>query len=192
MANTMKTGDAASKARDTAGTAKDAAMERASGVAGEARSEVGEVARDAREHASELTRQSKDQLRRQAMEQTERLSGSLRQASDQLRAMGQGRGAPSGVVSDLTNQLADVTGGMAGRLESGGLDGAIADVKRFARNRPAVFLAAAAGPSTPAPSSTPRRNRCRTAERRRSPVRRRVASCPLRVAPPPPIPRRRP
>jgi hypothetical protein len=79
------------------------------------------------------------------MEQTERLSGSLRQASDQLRAMGQGRGAPSGVVSDLTNQLADVTGGMAGRLESGGLDGAIADVKRFARNRPAVFLAAAAG-----------------------------------------------
>jgi hypothetical protein len=123
----------------------DTVKDSASTVAGAAGEEARAVARDAGAHAREVVGETKEQLRRQASEQTDRLSTSLRQMSDQIRGMGEGRAAPSGMVSDLTRQLADVTGNVAGRLESGGLDGALDEVKRFARRRPGVFLMAAAG-----------------------------------------------
>jgi len=49
------------------------------------------------------------------------------------------------MVSDLTQQLASKADASARRLQDGGLDGLVADLKRFARNRPGLFLAASMG-----------------------------------------------
>jgi hypothetical protein len=64
---------------------------------------------------------------------------------DQLRAMSRGEASPDSRVTSMTSQLADTVSNAAGRLSDGGLDGAIADVKRFARNRPGMFLLGALG-----------------------------------------------
>jgi hypothetical protein len=45
----------------------------------------------------------------------------------------------------LTSQLADTVSGAASRIGDGGYQGAIDDVKRFARNRPGMFLLGALG-----------------------------------------------
>jgi hypothetical protein len=140
MANTMETSQP-----QTTASGVDRAKEGAKSVADSARQEATGVARDAGAHARELVGQTKEQLRQQAADQTDRLSSSLRDISGQLRAMGEGSGAPSGMVSDLTHQLTQATGNLADRLDQGGIDGALADVKRFARNRPGLFLAAAVG-----------------------------------------------
>jgi hypothetical protein len=140
MANTMQT-----TPTEQSGQGVDKVKDRAANVASTAGEEARAVARDATSHAREVVGETRQQLRRQADDQTQRLTGSLRQVSDQIRGMGEGRAAPSGMVADLTRQLADMTGSVASRLESGGLDSALDDVKRFARNRPALFLAAAAG-----------------------------------------------
>src|SRR5690606_32119711 len=102
-------------------------------------------AQDAAEHARRLVGETRSQLRTQAAEQTDRLSGTLRDVSDQLRSMADGTGAAPGLVTDVTSDLASRTSSLASRLDEGGLDAAIDDVKRFARNRPVLFLAAAAG-----------------------------------------------
>jgi hypothetical protein len=100
---------------------------------------------DAAAHARQLVDETRGQLRTQASEQTDRLTGTLRDIAGQLRSMAEGKGATTGVVGDVTSQLASTAQRAAGRLDEGGLDAMMADVKRFARNRPGVFIAAAVG-----------------------------------------------
>jgi hypothetical protein len=143
MANTMQSDvqPQGGGAADVASTAKDRAVE-VSGVAGE---EARAVAQDAAAHARKLVDETRGQLRTQAADQTERLSGTLREVADQLRSMVDGRGAGPGMVTDVASQLASTAQRTASRLDEGGLDEIVADVKRFARNRPGVFIAAAVG-----------------------------------------------
>jgi hypothetical protein len=143
MTDTMR--DASSGAADTARAVGTTAKERGSDVATTTSQEAKAVAEDAREQARRLVDQSRDQLRAQASDQTTRLAGSLRDIGDQLHDMARGEAAPEGFVSDLTNQLAATAHRTSARLEVGGFDGAISDVKRFARNRPGVFLLGALG-----------------------------------------------
>jgi hypothetical protein len=143
MANTTDS----SLDQPTAGDAVATVREDAASVASAAGHEARGVARDTGVHVREVAGETREQLRRQASEQTERLARALREASEQLRNMGEGRAAPSGMVSDMALQLSTAAGTMAGRLDGGGLDTALHDVRRFARNRPAMFLlgATAAG-----------------------------------------------
>ena len=141
MTNTMQSGAQGGAAKDVATTAKDQATEVAASAADEAKA----VAQDAAAHARRLVGETRGQLRTQASEQTDRLTQTLKDMSEQLRSMADGRGPASGMVGDLTSQLASTTSNLATRLDEGGLDAALGDVKRFARNRPVLFLAAAAG-----------------------------------------------
>jgi ElaB/YqjD/DUF883 family membrane-anchored ribosome-binding protein len=143
MANMMRTdavpnGGATS---EVASSAKEGAVEVAATAGEEARA----VARDAAAHARSVLDDTRGQLRTQATEQTDRLTATLRDVAEQLRAMVDGRGAPSGMVGDLASQLAGTANRAATRLDQGGFDAAVGDVKRFARNRPGAFLAFAAG-----------------------------------------------
>jgi hypothetical protein len=143
MANTMQSDvqPTGSGAAEVASTAK----ERATEVTGAAGSEAKAVAQDAAAHARQLVDETRGQLRTQASEQTDRLTGTLRDIADQLRSMAEGRGATAGVVGDVTGQLASTAQRAASRLDEGGLDAMMADVKRFARNRPGTFIVAAVG-----------------------------------------------
>lgn len=141
MTNTMQSGTASGGAADAATTAKDQATEVAATAADEAKA----VAQDAATHARRLVGETREQLRTQASDQTERLTQTLKDVSQQLRSLADGNGAAPGMVGDLTAQLASTTNRLASRLDEGGLDAALGDVKRFARNRPVLFLAAAAG-----------------------------------------------
>jgi hypothetical protein len=138
---TQQPGGAAEAATEVASTAK----ENAASVATTAGQEAKTVARDAATHARELVDETRSQLRSQAQDQTQRLTTTLRDVAEQLRSMVEGRAPASGVVGDVTSQLADKASHFATRLDQGGFDNAMADVKRFARNRPGTFLAVAAG-----------------------------------------------
>jgi len=141
MANTLQTDlvQGSGGTAEAVSTAKDKAVE----VAGTAGEEAKAVARDAADHARSLLGETRDQLRSQASEQTERLSGTLRDVAEQLRAMVEGRAVAPGMVSDLASQFASTASRTASRLDDGGIDAALGDAKRFARNRPGTFLAVA-------------------------------------------------
>ena len=59
--------------------------------------------------------------------------------------MSRGEAQPDSQVASLTSQLADTVSNAASRIGDGGYQGAIDDVKRFARNRPGIFLLGALG-----------------------------------------------
>ena len=142
MTNTMQSDiESGGSAADLASTATDRAAD-VRDVAGE---QAKAVAQDAAAHAQRLVHETSQQLRTQASAQTDRLTETLREVAEQLRSMTDGRGTPPGFVTDLTHQLAATASRAAARLEAGGLDSLVDDTKRFARNRPAVFVAAAAG-----------------------------------------------
>jgi hypothetical protein len=65
--------------------------------------------------------------------------------SEQLGSMARGEGPREGPVNDITRQLAGTVDRAATRLDEGGLDGALDDVKRFARQRPGLFILGAIG-----------------------------------------------
>lgn len=143
MTDTMQgqSGAAAEAARTVGTTAK----ERASEVSSTASEEARAVAGDAKEQAREVIHRSRDELRTQASLQTDRLATTLRDVGDQLRAMSRGETQPNSQVASLTAQLADGVSNTAGRLSDGGYEGALDSVKRFARNRPGMFLLGALG-----------------------------------------------
>jgi hypothetical protein len=139
---TTTTKDAAA---DAAGDVATSAKDRAASVASTSTEEAKHVAQDAMSHARDVMGQSRDELRRHADEQARALGGTLTQMGDQLRAMGQGQAPPPGPLADVTSQLASAASRYGDRLSNGGFDQTIDDVKRFARRRPMVFLAAAVG-----------------------------------------------
>lgn len=133
--------EAAAKASQVASSAVDDARS----VAGEAKGEVLAVAGEAKDKVRDLTADARQQLRRQAEEQAGRAAGAMRELSDQLSTMA--GAADGGLVPDLARQASSSIDGLARRLDDGGLDALVADVKRYARNKPGTFLlgAAAAG-----------------------------------------------
>ena len=111
----------------------------------EARHEAGQVARDAKREAQRTVAQTRQQLEHRADEQARNMAGSLRDVGRQLQSMAAGTSSGTGMVNDVVRQIADGVEGAARRLDDGGLQAAMTDLRRFARNRPAVFLAGAVG-----------------------------------------------
>ncbi|HEX7095774.1 MAG TPA: hypothetical protein VF183_07810 [Acidimicrobiales bacterium] len=143
MGETMH--QARQEAGEVARTMSSTGKERAGELASTAGEQAETVARDASEQAREVLGKSRAQLHAQASDQTARLASTLRDVGDQIRSMTRGEQAPDGAVTNVAGQIADTVSRTASRLDEGGIDGALDDVKRFARNHPVMFLAGALG-----------------------------------------------
>jgi hypothetical protein len=135
-------GDTArSEASNVAATAAGGARE----VAGEAGVQARVVAGEAKQQLERLVSQGRGELREQAEQRAAQAAGQLRTWSEQVGALLAGR--PEG-AGPLVGYAGDVQGQLrrwAARLEQAGPEGVVDDVTRFARRRPGVFLAGAAG-----------------------------------------------
>jgi hypothetical protein len=129
------------KATDVATTARNEAR----GVAGDARSEASAVVSEAGTQVRALADEARVALRQQAYDGTTRAAGAVDQLAGRLRALADGNPEQAGELQRYARDLGDRLGGMAGRMQQRGVDGLVDDVQRFARRRPALFLAAAAG-----------------------------------------------
>ena len=119
-------------------------VEKAGEVGSMASDAARNVAQDARDHARQMALESRESLRSEASNQAARLALTLRDIGGQLRSMAAAQPG-GGVAVDIGRQLADTATRAADKLESGGVDATLADLKRFARRRPGLFLMGAMG-----------------------------------------------
>jgi hypothetical protein len=142
---TAKASEKAGAAKDKAMRVEDAAEGHARNVANAATGHAGEVLSDAKQQAGNLAQEGLHQVRQQADAQTDRAASYLQDMSEQLRKMGRGEGTPAGPLASVVEEGARRAEDLATRLRTGGLDLAVRDVQRFARQRPGMFLATAFG-----------------------------------------------
>jgi len=136
--NGDKNGDSA--ARQVAATAGQGTEE----VVEEVRSQTANVLGDVTSQARDVVHEARSEMRHQAGQQTERITQGLRTLAGQVEALRNGNPDEAGPVVDYVRQAGDKIQALAGRMESGGLDGIADDVRRFARRRPGTFLVGAA------------------------------------------------
>ena len=133
----------------------DAAKEQASAVgqgAAQAGAQVASVAKDqaqnvvaeAGSQAKDLLGQARSELTEQAGAQQKRLTETLRSLGDELESMGHHSQEP-GMATDLVKQASGRAHDAASWLESREPGSLISELQSFARQRPAAFLALAAG-----------------------------------------------
>lgn len=138
---TRVTGDASAQASKVASTATTAAKD----AVGEATTQAKVVAGEAKRQIGSVADQTRHELRRQADDRTRQAAGGLRSLADQVSALTSGRPEQAGRLPSLLEELNWRASSLADRLEQGGPQVAMNDVSRFARRRPALFLAIAAG-----------------------------------------------
>jgi cell division septum initiation protein DivIVA len=109
-----------------------------------AKEEASKVTDEARRQVRDLTGQTRDELTSQARQQKDRAVGGLRALSEELQSMS-GSSEQSGMAGDLAQEAARRTGDFAGWLDSREPGELIDEVRTFARQRPGLFLALAAG-----------------------------------------------
>lgn len=140
--STLATGDAGTGSKTGSGTA-DVVQEHAGATVGAAKQEVGEIARSAKDHARSMLDRTTDEMRTQGRQQTDRLATTLDQASDELRRMADASDESS-TLGGLVRSLSDSAHRAATRLEHGGPDVVLDDLRRMGREHPVRFLAIAA------------------------------------------------
>ena len=156
MSDTVTTGSTASgaqeRASEVAGAAKEqaasvasTATEQATQVASAAGEQAKAVASDAKEQARQLVDNGRQQLSATATEQSQRAASSLRELGTQLQKMVSGEGPAEGPAVDIARQAAERVQRLADSLENRRPEELLNDVKRFARQRPGVFVLGALG-----------------------------------------------
>ncbi|CAN5554587.1 hypothetical protein BH10ACT9_BH10ACT9_46050 [soil metagenome] len=128
------------QAGDVATTARDAGKHVA-GVAGE---QAGQVASEATHQVKQLVSQTRSELTEQAAAQQQRVASGLRALSKELSEMAQAS-EHAGMATELVQQVGDRTETVASWLQNREPGHVVDEVTRFARQRPGVFLALAAG-----------------------------------------------
>jgi hypothetical protein len=143
VADETITDDRTTKERAThvATTARDEAR----GVADDMREEAAAVVSEAGTQARAMADEARHALQQQASDGTARAAGAVDQLAGRLRALADGNTEQAGDLQGYVRDLGDRLGGVAGRMQERGLDGLVDDVQSFARRRPGLFLAAAAG-----------------------------------------------
>lgn len=129
---------AASTAADQAQQVAGTAQEEIGKVAGEARAQTQDLLGEARGHASDLVGE-------QANVQRDRLVSTLSGLSSDLRAMvdgADGQGG-SGLAGTVAREVADRAQALEQHLDGRDPGALLDDVRRFARQRPGLFLAGA-------------------------------------------------
>ena len=141
---TMTTEEASSGSSDsTASKAAGVAQEHAGAAVDAAKQEAAQVARNAQEHARSVLDSATDELRTKGREQTDRLSSSLGGASQELRRMAEA-GEGDSTITGVVRSLADSAERAARRLDEGGPEGVLDELRRMGRQHPMRFLAVAA------------------------------------------------
>ena len=130
--------------KEQASNLKEGAAEAGQHVAGVAKQETKRVASEAGSQARGLMYTVRDEVQAQASTQQSRVAEGIRGVSSQLSGLSQGQPA-SGVVGDLVEQARQRTESIAAWLEHREPADILDEVKRFARQRPGVFIAIAAG-----------------------------------------------
>lgn len=136
-------GGSSSSTKETAQEALGSASEHASSVAETAKDEATKVASEAKEKATDLLADVKTQVDEQSRTQLKGLATKLGELADELDSMVSGSDA-SGTVTGVAQQLADKTHQLSAHLDSREPMDLVEDVRRFARRRPAAFLAGTA------------------------------------------------
>lgn len=147
--------NASMSAEDGSASKKEAVKDEAAGVAGQAagaandvartaKAEAAHVASAAKSSASDLLSQVKSDLSFQAGNQQQKAAEGIRTLSSQLQTMAQAPEQP-GMASDLFRQAANHASSVASWVENREPADLLAEVQRFARNRPGTFLLIAAG-----------------------------------------------
>ncbi|MET0713595.1 MAG: hypothetical protein ABWY57_01665 [Mycetocola sp.] len=113
-------------------------------IAGTAADEAANVKNEVGYQAKNLVGQVRTQVTGQVSTQKDRAADGIRTVSDQLRSMADSS-ETDGMASNLVSQAASRAGDVAGWLESRDPADLLNEVKRFARRRPGVFIAIAAG-----------------------------------------------
>jgi hypothetical protein len=122
----------------------DTAAEAGKKVAATAKEQAGEVVSEAKEQARSLVDRTRGEMTDQATTQQQRAADSLRSLSSELHSMADSQQEP-GMATDLARQAADKTGQLAGWLQDREPGDVLHEVSTFARRRPGLFLALAAG-----------------------------------------------
>jgi len=113
-------------------------------VAGTAKEETKKVAAEAATQVRGLLDQARTEVTDQAGAQQQRAARSLRSVSDELRSMADSAERP-GMVTDLAREASQRTDAFAQWLEEHEPGDLVVTAKSFARERPGMFLAIAAG-----------------------------------------------
>lgn len=113
-------------------------------VAGTAKEETKKVAAEAATQVRGLLDQARTEVTDQAGAQQQRAARSLRSVSDELRSMADSAEQP-GMVTDLAREASQRTDAFAQWLEEHEPGDLVVTAKSFARERPGMFLAIAAG-----------------------------------------------
>ncbi|MDX6326083.1 MAG: hypothetical protein QOK15_2437 [Nocardioidaceae bacterium] len=109
-----------------------------------AKQQAGEVVGEAKSQAQMLLGEAKDQLTSQGTAQQEKAVSGLRTLADELSGMVNGDVSKPGLASDLARQASDRVRTVADALEHRQPSELLDEVRRFARQRPGVFLLSAA------------------------------------------------
>jgi hypothetical protein len=123
--------------------AVDSARHVADDVGTSTREAVSEVAEDVKTHTLHVIDDAKTQVRSQAETQTHRASEFTRDLAHELQSMAEH--GDSGYLTSLARDGASRLERFSSHLDERGLEGALDDVRRFARRRPGLFLAGCFG-----------------------------------------------
>jgi hypothetical protein len=131
---------------DRAQEAAQTTREQASNVADTAKQQASDVAQQAKQQAQNVAQQVQADLKGRANAEAGKLAQTLHDTSKRLHAMADA-GDDNSVATSLVREGAHRSERLASTLEHGGVDGAVAEVRSFARRNPGSFLlgAAAAG-----------------------------------------------
>ena len=132
-------------ATDMGHSGSPGAKETVAEAAGEAIQQTKAVAGEARQHVASLVDQTKSDLQQQTQQRVQRASSSLRTLSGQLRSLREGKPQEAGPLHHYLIDAEQHVSTWAQRLETGGPELVLQDVRAFARRKPGAFLAAAIG-----------------------------------------------
>src|SRR5262245_18559499 len=138
-------GGAPAVGEDTAGSKTEAAKDSARHVAAETQERTGELARETADQVRHVVGQASGEARQQADVQAARAASGLQTMAQQLRALSDGRPGDAGPIVDYARRASNQMAQWSHRLETGGAQGVMSDVARYARRRPGQFLLVAAG-----------------------------------------------
>ena len=127
------------KANEAAQTAKDQAGQ----VADKAKQEAGTVVAEAKTQTKHLAREAKSQLQQQVDDGAQKVAGSLRSVGEELETMAGAAHDSNALAATAVREVGTRAGSLATRIEQGGVQSLASDVRRFAAQRPGLFLAGA-------------------------------------------------
>lgn len=143
--DTVTSGGAGSELTERAAGTVDQATSAVGATAATARDELGAVASEATQHAEQLVRDARREVADEADRQVRRAAGNLHAVADDVTALAEGRPREGAAATTLARRGGVQLDRLASRLEHGGSQVLLSDVRRFARRRPGVFLAGALG-----------------------------------------------